>query len=138
MPPRLLIPCMGAILRRLLTFSYCRRAPRHPPCPTPRGRRGGGSKTGTYPPQQASPAGVLRARGAVDEEARRVDLEAHVGELVLDRLERGDRLPERVPLERYYRDAKITEIYEGTSEIQRLVIARHVLGRAQVASSRDA
>ncbi|NPA05975.1 MAG: acyl-CoA dehydrogenase [Chloroflexi bacterium] len=29
-----------------------------------------------------------------------------------------------LPLERFYRDAKITEIYEGTSEIQRLVIAR--------------
>ena len=28
-----------------------------------------------------------------------------------------------MPLERYFRDAKITEIYEGTSEIQRLVIA---------------
>ena len=32
------------------------------------------------------------------------------------------------PVERYYRDAKITEIYEGTSEIQRMVIARSVLG----------
>lgn len=29
-----------------------------------------------------------------------------------------------LPLERYFRDAKITEIYEGTSEIQRMVIAR--------------
>ncbi len=30
-------------------------------------------------------------------------------------------------VERYFRDAKITEIYEGTSEIQRVVIARNVL-----------
>jgi alkylation response protein AidB-like acyl-CoA dehydrogenase len=35
------------------------------------------------------------------------------------------------PVERYYRDAKITEIYEGTSEIQRIVIARSVLGLKQ-------
>jgi len=33
-----------------------------------------------------------------------------------------------LPLERYFRYAKITEIYEGTSEIQRLVIARQELG----------
>lgn len=33
-----------------------------------------------------------------------------------------------LPLERYFRDAKITEIYEGTSEIQRLVISRSELG----------
>jgi len=32
------------------------------------------------------------------------------------------------PTERYYRDAKITEVYEGTSEIQRMVIARALLG----------
>ncbi|HEX4836317.1 MAG TPA: acyl-CoA dehydrogenase [bacterium] len=34
------------------------------------------------------------------------------------------------PAERHLRDAKITEIYEGTSEVQRMVIARHVLGTA--------
>jgi alkylation response protein AidB-like acyl-CoA dehydrogenase len=33
------------------------------------------------------------------------------------------------PVERHYRDAKITEIYEGTSEIQQLIIARSLLGR---------
>ncbi len=32
------------------------------------------------------------------------------------------------PIERYYRDARVTTIYEGTSEIQRLVISRHILG----------
>ncbi len=31
------------------------------------------------------------------------------------------------PVERFMRDAKITEIYEGTSEVQRIVIARHVI-----------
>jgi butyryl-CoA dehydrogenase len=34
------------------------------------------------------------------------------------------------PAERYYRDAKITEIYEGTSEVQRIVIARNLLRHA--------
>ncbi|MGQ0601118.1 MAG: acyl-CoA dehydrogenase [Anaerolineales bacterium] len=33
-----------------------------------------------------------------------------------------------LPVERFFRDAKITEIYEGTSEIQRMVIARQELG----------
>ncbi len=33
-----------------------------------------------------------------------------------------------LPIERYFRDAKITEIYEGTSEIQRLVISRSETG----------
>ncbi|MFJ8267829.1 acyl-CoA dehydrogenase [Peribacillus asahii] len=30
------------------------------------------------------------------------------------------------PVERYFRDAKVTEIYEGTSEIQRIVISKHL------------
>jgi alkylation response protein AidB-like acyl-CoA dehydrogenase len=30
------------------------------------------------------------------------------------------------PVERYFRDAKSTEIYDGTSEIQRLVISREI------------
>jgi len=32
------------------------------------------------------------------------------------------------PVERHYRDARVTEIYEGTSEIQRLVISRAIMG----------
>ena len=35
------------------------------------------------------------------------------------------------PVERYLRDAKLCEIVEGTSEVQRLIIARHVLKDAQ-------
>ena len=35
------------------------------------------------------------------------------------------------PVERYYRDAKVTEIYEGTSEIQRIVIARAILAEQE-------
>ncbi len=35
------------------------------------------------------------------------------------------------PVERMMRDAKVTQIYEGTNEIQRVVIARHLAGGAQ-------
>ena len=34
------------------------------------------------------------------------------------------------PVERMMRDAKITQIYEGTNQIQRLVIARHLVDRS--------
>jgi len=33
------------------------------------------------------------------------------------------------PLERFMRDAKVTQIYEGTNQIQRVVIAKRLLGR---------
>ncbi len=36
------------------------------------------------------------------------------------------------PLERYSRDCRVTTLYEGTSEIQRIVIAREILGQAFV------
>jgi butyryl-CoA dehydrogenase len=39
----------------------------------------------------------------------------------------GNGYVNEFPVERYYRDAKITEIYEGTSEIQRIVIAADLL-----------
>jgi alkylation response protein AidB-like acyl-CoA dehydrogenase len=39
----------------------------------------------------------------------------------------GNGYSKEYPVERHFRDAKITEIYEGTSEIQRMVIARAVL-----------
>ena len=37
------------------------------------------------------------------------------------------------PVERFYRDARITTLYEGTSEIQRLIIARHLIQEGEPA-----
>ena len=43
----------------------------------------------------------------------------------------GNGYTKEYPLERFFRDAKITEIYEGTSEIQRLVIATQELKKVK-------
>ena len=51
----------------------------------------------------------------------------HSGEAV--QIHGGYGYTTEFPVERYYRDAKITEIYEGTSEIQQIIIARSLLGR---------
>jgi acyl-CoA dehydrogenase len=42
----------------------------------------------------------------------------------------GNGYVREFPVERYFRDARITEIYEGTSEVQHLIIAREVLNEA--------
>ncbi len=47
----------------------------------------------------------------------------------------GNGYTREFPVERLYRDARITEIYEGTSEIQHLIIAREVLGSSKKPSS---
>ncbi|MBE2319216.1 acyl-CoA dehydrogenase family protein [Solirubrobacter sp. CPCC 204708] len=52
----------------------------------------------------------------------------HTGEAI--QILGGYGYTKEFPAERYYRDAKVTEIYEGTSEIQKLVIARAILGEA--------
>lgn len=71
------------------------------------------------------PYGVAGARAKLfaSEMARR-----HAAEAV--QMLGGYGYTKEFPAERYYRDAKITEIYEGTSEIQRVVIARSLVGRA--------
>ena len=41
----------------------------------------------------------------------------------------GAGYTEDFPLERYMREAKVTQIFEGTNQIQRLVISRQLLAR---------
>src|ERR687895_290370 len=74
--------------------------------------------------QQGRPhtAEGAKAKLFASEMARR-----HTGEAI--QVLGGYGYTKEFPVERYYRDAKVTEIYEGTSEIQRLVIARAVPGR---------
>ena len=73
--------------------------------------------------QQGEPHGEAgaKARLFASEVARRQTAEAI-------QIFGGYGFTKEFPVERYFRDAKVTEIYEGTSEIQRLVIARQILG----------
>lgn len=79
------------------------------------------------------------AKGEADRSGGRFSTEAAVAKLTASeaamyithqalQIHGGMGYSKEMPLERYFRDAKITEIYEGTSEIQRLVIARNETG----------
>lgn len=85
---------------------------------------------------------TLRAawtKGETDRNGGRFGTEASVAKLTASeaamwithqavQIHGGMGYSKEMPLERYFRDAKITEIYEGTSEIQRIVIARAETG----------
>ena len=117
--------------RRSATRSACRsartarssrRSPTWRPRSRPRGRSSGaprGAKQAGAPHKVEGAQAKLFASGV----ARRV-----TGEAI--QVLGGYGYTTSFPAERFYRDAKITEIYEGTSEIQRLVIARSLLGDA--------
>ncbi|RSK28978.1 acyl-CoA dehydrogenase [Bacillus sp. HMF5848] len=64
--------------------------------------------------EQASMAKLFAAKTAMD---TAIDAVQILG---------GNGYTEDYPVERYFRDAKVCEIYEGTSEIQRLVISRYL------------
>ena len=64
---------------------------------------------------EASKAKLFASRVAVDSADKGVQIHGGAGYFA------------PTPVERYFRDAKVTEIYEGSSEIQRLVIARNIL-----------
>ncbi len=79
------------------------------------------------------------AKGETDRKGGRFSTEAAVAKLTASeaamfithqalQIHGGMGYSKEMPLERYFRDAKITEIYEGTSEIQRMVIARAETG----------
>ncbi len=79
------------------------------------------------------------AKGEADRSGGRFSTEAAVAKLTASeaamhithqalQIHGGMGYSKEMPIERYFRDAKITEIYEGTSEIQRLVIARNETG----------
>ncbi|AHX12655.1 acyl-CoA dehydrogenase [Dyella jiangningensis] len=118
-----------------------------------RDRKAFGQPIGTFQMTQAKIADMkcrldaatlltLRAawtKGEVEKNGGRFGTEASMAKLVASeaamwishqavQIHGGMGYSREMPLERYFRDAKITEIYEGTSEIQRIVIARAETG----------
>jgi alkylation response protein AidB-like acyl-CoA dehydrogenase len=65
--------------------------------------------------KEASMAKLFASQAAVDNSIEAVQIFGGYG------------YTEDYPVERFFRDAKVTQIYEGTSEIQRIVISKHVL-----------
>ncbi|KXH83955.1 acyl-CoA dehydrogenase [Sporosarcina sp. HYO08] len=65
--------------------------------------------------KEASMAKLFTAQAAVDNAIEAVQIFGGYG------------YTEDYPVERYFRDAKVTQIYEGTSEIQRIVVSKHLL-----------
>ena len=72
--------------------------------------------TGSAPTRAASMAKLHASRNAMDVTNEAIQIHGGYGYTT------------DFPVERMYRDAKITEIYEGTTEIQKKIIAREVLG----------
>ncbi|MFQ5656738.1 MAG: acyl-CoA dehydrogenase [Candidatus Methylomirabilales bacterium] len=70
--------------------------------------------------KEASMAKVYSAEAAVRAASQAIQIHGGYGYIT------------EYPVERYFRDAKLCEIGEGTSEIQRLIIAREILGREYV------
>jgi alkylation response protein AidB-like acyl-CoA dehydrogenase len=75
-----------------------------------------GKKTGARYSMEASMAKLFASESAMWVTTEAIQIHGGMG------------YSKEMPLERYFRDAKITEIYEGTSEIQRMVIARSLTG----------
>jgi alkylation response protein AidB-like acyl-CoA dehydrogenase len=75
-----------------------------------------GKKTGARYSMEASMAKLFASETAMWVTTQAIQIHGGMG------------YSKEMPLERYFRDAKITEIYEGTSEIQRMVIARALTG----------
>ena len=65
--------------------------------------------------KEASMAKLFASRTAVDVAIEAVQIFGGYG------------YTEEYPVERFFRDAKVTEIYEGTSEIQKIVISKHLM-----------